>query len=208
MSSPGLNLWTAGGAGPWFSGSAREPEQVTKDTKLENIWKIGRLLSDSVVAGSWSGVSLRLVSVSNVFNELFLFFFVVEKHLKSFKSILKTPSSRPLSSFFFVLPLRRTRRLNAWPRAHTQKTPVSSVITEAISPSELVQPPYPVMHCNLILFQLAADSRSARALLFFLPGLVGTEEFYKINHPSSWSASVSFPTWRLHRLHRRRRVCV
>lgn len=123
MSSPGLNLWTAGGAGPWFSGSTREPEQVTKDTKRENIRKIGRLLSDLVVAGSWSGVSLHIVSVSNMFNELFLFLFVVEKHFKSFKSILKTPSSRPLSSFFFVLPLRRTRRLNAWPRAHTQKKP-------------------------------------------------------------------------------------
>lgn len=194
--------------GPGSPVPLENQKQVTKDTKLESIWKIGRLLSDSVVAGSWSGVSLHIVSVSNVFNELFLFFFVVEKHFKSFKSILKTPSSRPLSSFFFVLPLRRTRRLNAWPRAHTQKKPVSSVITEAISPSELVQPPYPVMHCNLILFQLAADSRSARALLFFLPGLVGTEEFYKINHPSSWSASVSFLTWRLHRLHRRRRVCV
>lgn len=104
-----------------------EPEQVTKDTKLESIWKIGRLLSDLVVAGSWSGVSLHIVSVSHVFNELFLFFFVVEKHLKSFKSILKTPSSRLLSSFFFVLPLRRTRRLNAWPRAHTHKKNPSPV---------------------------------------------------------------------------------
>lgn len=40
------------------------------------------------------------------------------------------------------------------------------------------------MHCNLILFQLAADSRSAHALLFnFFPGLVGTEEFYKNKSP-------------------------
>lgn len=49
------------------------------------------------------------------------------------------------------------------------------MIAEAISPPELVQPPYPVMHCNLILFQSAAGSRSSQTRAGKLQVLLGTE---------------------------------
>lgn len=60
---------------------------------------------------------------------------------------------------------------------------IFSVITEAISPSALVQPPCPVTHCNLILFQFAAKSHPARTRCHFKSR--PTQEFIKITQSSS-----------------------